>query len=72
MSKEVIDALASGEMDPLTYWVFHASSWRNIAEEAPLDDVADMYGELKESALDVAEFLVFNATPSKTVAAVAA
>lgn len=59
MSKEVIDALANGQMDPMTYWVRHVTVWGNIAEATPLDDVQEMYAELKTNAADVAEFLAF-------------
>lgn len=59
MSQEVIDALANGEIDPITYWVRHASVWDAIATATPLDDVEDMYKELRQNAFDVAEFLAF-------------
>lgn len=59
MSKEVIEALESGELDPVIYWARHVSSWANIKHETPLDDVQEMYDELMNAALDVTEFLAF-------------
>lgn len=61
MSQEVIDALANGTIDPISYWVRHASAWSAIATTTPLDDVEDMYKELRQNAFDVAEFLAFSA-----------
>jgi hypothetical protein len=70
MSQEVIDALASGQITPVEYWVRHASSWKNIAESTPLDDVEVFFTELTDDAFDVAEFLAYN--PSAVAHAVAA
>lgn len=59
MSIEVIQALESGEIDPITYWARHVTAWRDIANFTPLDDVEELYGELEENASDVVEFLAF-------------
>ncbi len=62
MSTEVMEALENGELDPMVYWARHVSSWTNIEEATPLDDVEILYRELKENAQDVVEFLAFATT----------
>lgn len=59
MSTETIHALEIGEIDPITYWARHLTAWRDIAATTPLDDVEEMYTELKDNAADVVEFLAF-------------
>jgi hypothetical protein len=73
MSQEVIDALSSGEIDPLSYWVRHESSWRNIQLATHDINVMYMYNELADVARDVAEVLAFdNALPNSAAATAAA